>query len=45
MTQCRYRIVQKTVLAWDIFRFPSGPLQGGTIAPSSSSKLIGVAVQ
>ncbi|WP_250189791.1 porin, partial [Escherichia coli] len=23
--QCRYRIVQKTVLAWDIFRFPSGP--------------------
>lgn len=26
ITQCRYRIVQKTVLAWDIFRFPSGPL-------------------
>ncbi|WP_274539529.1 hypothetical protein, partial [Escherichia coli] len=25
ITQCRYRIVQKTVLAWDIFRFPSGP--------------------
>ncbi|HHZ0528121.1 TPA: colicin release lysis protein [Escherichia coli] len=33
------------LLAWENFRFPSGPLQGGTVAPSSSSELTGIAVQ
>jgi len=25
ITRCRHQFVQQTVLAWDIFRFPSGP--------------------
>ena len=28
ITRCRHQFVQQTVLAWDIFRFPSGPQRG-----------------
>ncbi|WP_214679160.1 hypothetical protein, partial [Escherichia coli] len=31
ITRCRHQFVQQTVLAWDIFRFPSGPQEGQLI--------------
>lgn len=31
ITRCRHQFVQQTVLAWDIFRFPSGPHDGKTL--------------
>ncbi|MDV0511186.1 hypothetical protein, partial [Escherichia coli] len=43
ITYSRYRFVQKTVLAWDNFRFPSGPLQehSGLIPGVDGQDLIG----
>ncbi|WP_218781942.1 hypothetical protein, partial [Klebsiella pneumoniae] len=32
ITYSRYRFVQKTVLAWDNFRFPSGPQNTFTLS-------------
>ncbi|WP_238085648.1 hypothetical protein [Pseudescherichia vulneris] len=37
ITRCRHQFVQQTVLAWDIFRFPSGPQSGGTVQASNQS--------
>ncbi|HGU5542089.1 TPA: hypothetical protein IMH49_005383, partial [Escherichia coli] len=41
---CRYRIVQKTVLAWDIFRFPSGPHFEGNGAKKPHSYPVSISV-
>ncbi|MEB8609738.1 hypothetical protein P2H50_18750, partial [Cronobacter sakazakii] len=42
ITHSRHRIVQKTVLAWDSFRIPSGPLEDALerFKPSSHVGLI-----
>ncbi|HFU9991652.1 TPA: hypothetical protein ACIYHF_005620, partial [Escherichia coli] len=37
ITRCRHQFVQQTVLAWDIFRFPSGPLHQKTEGTSIES--------
>ncbi|MBS8989608.1 colicin release lysis protein [Escherichia coli] len=39
--------VHPTAIAqpYNIVRFPNAALQGGTVAPSSSSELTGIAVQ